>query len=196
MERNTNRLVNLVNQILDFRQTETKGFSLDFTSVNMNEVLQEAYATFEPIAKKRKLHYTIDLPRQAVYVMADYEAMVKIFSNLFSNAVKYADTQVQIKLPNQNKKEENLLIEISNDGFLIPDDLKEKIFEPFFRLRETARQKGTGIGLALSRSLVELHEGNLFVRDSQIGLNTFVVRLPYTLLVGKKRGSTLTDLTA
>jgi signal transduction histidine kinase/ligand-binding sensor domain-containing protein len=196
MERNTNRLVNLVNQILDFRQTETKGFSLDFTSVNMNEVLQEAYATFEPLAKKRKLNYTIDLPEQAVYVMADYEAMVKIFSNLFSNAVKYAESQVQICLLDQNKKGEDLLIEISNDGFIIPDDLKEKIFEPFFRLKETAKQKGTGIGLALARSLVELHEGNLLVRDSQTGMNTFVVRLPYTLLVGKKRGSSLTDLTA
>lgn len=188
MERNTNRLVNLVNQILDFRQTETKGFSLDFTSLNMNEVLLEAYATFEPIAKKRNLHYTIELPEAAVYIMADQEAMVKIFSNLFNNAVKYADTQVQIRLLSQHKKEEDLLIEISNDGFIIPDELKEKIFEPFFRLKETAKQKGTGIGLALARSLAELHKGNLFVRNSQTGMNTFVVRLPYTLLVVQKRG--------
>ena len=194
MERNTNRLVNLVNQILDFRQTETKGFSLDFIPVNMNEVLLESFTTFEPIAKKRKLNYTIDLPEQAVHVMADYEALVKIFSNLFSNAVKYADTVVQVRLPDQNKKEADLLIEISNDGFLIPDDLKEKIFEPFFRLKETAKQKGTGIGLALARSLVELHEGNLFVRDSETGMNTFVLRLPYKLLVKKKRNSTITDL--
>ena len=62
MERNTNRLINLINQILDFRQTETKGFSLDFTNVNINELLEEAYLTFEPVAKKKKLTYTMDLP--------------------------------------------------------------------------------------------------------------------------------------
>jgi signal transduction histidine kinase len=56
--------------------------------------------------------------------------------------------------------------------------MKEKIFEPFFRLKETIRQKGTGIGLALARSLVELHNGKLYLKDSKDGLNTFVLELP------------------
>lgn len=77
------------------------------------------------------------------------------------------------------KEEENLIIEISNDGYLIPKGMKEKIFEPFFRLKETIKQKGTGIGLALARSLVELHNGAIYLKDREDGMNTFVVSLPY-----------------
>lgn len=186
MERNTNRLVNLINQILDFRKIETTGFSLDFTNVNISEVLKEAYLTFEHIAKKRKLHYSIDLPSTDVYIMADGEALNKIFSNLFSNALKYADKEVHIKLIPLNKDERYLVIELRNDGFIIPDDMKEKIFEPFYRLKETVKQKGTGIGLALARSLAELHKGNLFVGASEESMNVFVLRLPYQSFISKK----------
>ena len=180
MERNTNRLVNLINQILDFRQTETKGFSLDFTHVNINEVLQEAYITFEPLAKKRKLNYTIHLPSFDNYTMADPEALNKIFSNLFSNAIKYADKEVDIKLVTSATKTGYFRIEICNDGFVIPNEMKEKVFEPFYRLKETVKQKGTGIGLALARSLAELHKGSLFIKISEEKLNVFVLLLPVT----------------
>jgi len=179
MERNTNRLINLINQILDFRQTETKGFSLDFTNVNITEVLKEAYITFEPVAKKKNLEYIIDFPARDVYTMADNEALNKIFSNLFSNAVKYANNSVYIKLGQPAKGDDFLLIEIKNDGFIIPREMRGKIFEPFYRLKETMKQKGTGIGLALARSLVELHKGHLFMKDSEEDLNIFVVRIPY-----------------
>ncbi len=179
MERNTNRLVNLINQFLDFRQTETKGFSLDFTNVNLNEVLQEAYLTFKPLAKKRNLNYTINLPSADIYTMADVEALNKIFSNLFSNAVKYANKEVSIKLTVPTKGIEHLFIEFCNDGFTIPNEMKEKIFEPFYRLKQTLKQKGTGIGLALARSLAELHKGRLFMKVSEEKMNVFVLQLPY-----------------
>ncbi|HVF98126.1 MAG TPA: two-component regulator propeller domain-containing protein, partial [Flavisolibacter sp.] len=180
MNRNTTRLVNLVNQILDFRQTETKGFSLDFTPVLLNEVLQEAFVTFKPLAKKRNLQYNIELPSSKVFTLADGEALTKVFSNLFSNAVKYAEQEVHIKLLAPEKGDKFLQIEVSNDGLLIPIELKEKIFEPFYRLKQTAKLKGTGIGLALARSLTELHQGQLFVNHATEGMNTFVLRLPYS----------------
>jgi signal transduction histidine kinase/ligand-binding sensor domain-containing protein len=197
MERNTNRLVNLVNQILDFRQTETRGFSLDFSSVSINEILQEAYLTFEPLAKKRKLSYHMDLPSMELHIMADAEALNKIFTNLFSNATKYAEREVSIKLIIPEKEDDRLIVEISNDGYLIPRAMKEKIFEPFFRLRETIKQKGTGIGLALARSLVELHSGEIYVKETGDGMNTFIVSLPYRADQQKRknRTETLTTLT-
>ena len=187
MERNTNRLVNLINQILDFRQTEAKGFSLYFTNVNINEVLHEAYLTFEPLAKKRKLRYTINLPSANIYTMADAEALNKIFSNLLSNAVTYAHKVVNIKLIDPQTGSHHLLIEICNDGFIIPDDMKEKVFEPFYRLKETQKLKGTGIGLALAKSLAELHKGNLFMKGTEEKMNVFVLRLPYHSFIDKRK---------
>src|SRR5207244_445169 len=136
------------------------------------------YLTFEPIAKKRKLCYSIDLPSIIIHTMADAEALHKVFNNLFSNAVKYAEKVVMIKLLiTQKKEEKKLIIEIRNDGFIITKEMKEKIFEPFFRIKETIKQKGTGLGLALARSLVELHNGNLYLRDAENGMNIFVVEL-------------------
>jgi signal transduction histidine kinase/ligand-binding sensor domain-containing protein len=178
MNRNTNRLINLISQVLDFRKTETRGFSLDFTKVNINALLEENYTNFQPLANKKGLTNTIELPPVTVHAMADEEALHKIFNNLFSNAIKYAEKEVTIRLIVPKDGDANYCIEISNDGFIIPADMSEKIFEPFYRLKETIKQKGTGIGLALARSLAELHKGTLHLKDSANGLNTFVLSLP------------------
>ncbi|MGN6437892.1 MAG: ligand-binding sensor domain-containing protein [Agriterribacter sp.] len=178
MERNTERLINLVNQILDFRQTEAKGFSLDFTYVNLNELIRDIYLNFEPLAKKKKLAYSIDIPSAAVHTMADEEALQKIFNNLLSNAVKYADKKVVAQLLLPQEGDEFVSVVISNDGFIIPQEMHEKVFEPFYRMKENIKQKGTGIGLALARSLVELHKGYIYIDDRYPGMNTFVVSLP------------------
>jgi signal transduction histidine kinase len=178
MEKNTNRLIALITQILDFRQTETKGFSIDFAKVNITEVLKESYLSFEPLAKKRELAYHIETPINDVYAFADEDALQKIFSNLFSNAVKYANKKVEVRMLPVNSEESNFAIEIENDGMLIPAEMKEKIFEPFYRLKETVKKQGTGLGLALARSLAELHNGKLYLKDSQTGTNIFVLCLP------------------
>ncbi|HVK96673.1 MAG TPA: ATP-binding protein, partial [Flavisolibacter sp.] len=180
MERNTDRLVNLTSQILDFRQIETKGFSLDFSNVNITDTLKEAFETFAPVAKKRNLNYNIQVPTIPVLIMADTEALNKIFANLFSNAIKYADKTVDIRLQLANEDDNSVTVEIYNDGFIIPDDLKEKIFEPFYRLKENRKHKGTGIGLAIARSLVQLHNGQLYVRNDKTNMNVFTVILPFS----------------
>lgn len=180
MNRNTTRLLTLVSQILDFRQTETKGFSLEFAKVNIEELLQETYATFAPLAKKRHLSYTLDLPGQRVQTLADEEALIKIFSNLFSNAVKFAEQSISAKLLPVNRDDKMLTFEISNDGPLVPADMRERIFEPFYRLKLPKKQKGTGIGLTLARSLTELHKGQLYLKENTSPVNTFVLKLPLT----------------
>jgi signal transduction histidine kinase len=188
MERNTDRLVNLINQILDFRQTETKGFSLDFSEVNITEIAKEAFLTFQPLAKKRSLRYTLRQPASPIHIMADAEALTKILNNLISNAVKYAQHEATINVLPPQKEINKLSIEISNDGFIIPSEMKEKIFEPFFRIKDTNKQKGTGLGLALVRSLVELHNGKVYVKDQESNCNVFVVELPYPGIQKGRKG--------
>lgn len=178
LQRNTRRLVDLVTQILDFRQTEAGGFSIEFTRVNISGLLTETYESFRLLARQRALEYHLYLPPTDVHTLADEEALTKVLSNLFSNAVKYAGHEVAIRLLPVQKGDTSLILEVRNDGYLIPPDMKEKIFEPFFRLREASREKGTGIGLSLARSLVELHKGQLYLQDSRDGSNTFVLCLP------------------
>jgi signal transduction histidine kinase len=77
------------------------------------------------------------------------------------------------------KEDEPVRISISNDGHIIPADMREKIFEPFVRLKESVKQKGTGIGLALARSLAELHGGNIYMNNEDAEMNVFILSLPF-----------------
>ncbi|MFT4018308.1 MAG: two-component regulator propeller domain-containing protein [Agriterribacter sp.] len=176
MERNTGRLVDLTNQLLDFRQTEENAFTLSFTCCNINAILIETNNDFRLLAEKRNITCTLDLPTPDIIAWVDEDAFNKIITNLLSNAIKYAAQAVTISLYAQ---ENNFIMEMTNDGNLVPDDKREKIFEPFYRLKETERSKGTGIGLALSRSLTQLHKGRLYLKPRMNEkVNTFVLMLP------------------
>ena len=178
MERNTNRLIDLSNQLLDFRQTEIKGFSLHCVPTDITGILEETFLNFRPLAEQSNLSFRIKLPAERIWASVDVEAFTKILTNLFSNAIKYAGSKVAVNLLPLNADAKHFVIEIKNDGYLIPYDLKEKIFEPFFRLKETEKQKGTGIGLALSRSLTQLHNGTLEIKENKQELNMFYLSLP------------------
>ncbi len=178
MERNTNRLVDLSNQLLDFRQTEILGFSLNFSEVDITALLEETYSSFKPVADEKKLNFKLRLLKNNIIAYADIDAVDKILYNIVGNAVKYAATTVSIELESI-EKDNYFTITIKNDGFVIPEAMSEKVFQPFFRLKETEKQKGTGIGLAISRSLVQLHNGTLALDKSGDGkMNVFVLKLP------------------
>lgn len=180
LDRNTNRLMDLVSQIFDLRETETNNFKLRFKRVNLSELLRETSLRFTIFAKKRNLHYELFLPGGDIYIKADNEALQKILSNLFSNAIKYADTKVDIKLNNiqkNEKGEEFTIVEFENDGYIITPEDEQKIFEPFYRIKETAHKKGTGLGLSISKSLTELHKGSLSLKFNKKGINVFYLTL-------------------
>jgi signal transduction histidine kinase len=178
MERNTDRLIDLTNQLLDFRQTEIKGFSLNFVKTNISELLEDTYAGFKPLAEQKNILFHISLPAAPLYASVDIEAFNKILSNLFSNALKYAQRKVYIALKHSADYNSSFTIEVKSDGYLIPYDMREKVFEPFFRLKETEKQKGTGIGLALSLSLAQLHKGYLNLCEPKNNMNVFCLTLP------------------
>lgn len=178
MDRNTARLVELTNQLLDFRQTEINGFSLSFVNTNISELLEETYQSFTALAEQKNLQFSLQLPEQPLAASVDLEAFNKILYNVYSNAVKYAERKVEISLIPFLKSESTFSIRVKNDGILIPAQLKEKIFEPFYRIKETEKQKGTGIGLALSRSLAQLHKGELILEEPESGMNVFTLTLP------------------
>ncbi|KAA0993895.1 response regulator [Dyadobacter sp. UC 10] len=178
INKNANRLIDLTNQLLDFRKAEANNFSLNFTKTDINELLADVFSTFKPAAEQKNLGYKIELPRIALQAFVDIEACKKIISNLINNAIKYADESVKIKLLPFSSDDLLFHIEFTNDGLIIGDEDKEKIFEPFYRMEAGQKQEGTGIGLPLARSLAELHKGKLEVRRNDAGQNTFVLSLP------------------
>lgn len=178
INKNTGRLIDLTNQLLDFRKAEANNFSLNFTKTDINELLSDVFTTFRPAAEQKNIAYTIELPRITLQAYVDIEACKKIISNLISNAVKYADSQVKVRLLPFNSDDLLFHMEFSNDGLIIGNENKEKIFEPFYRLEANQKQEGTGIGLSLARSLTELHKGKLELKQHHKQQNTFLLSLP------------------
>lgn len=181
MKQNTERLLNLTNQLLDFRKTESQGFRLNFAKCNVTEVLKETHMRFTSLAKQKGLEFTLQVPETEFYAHVNREAFTKIISNLLNNAVKYAEHYIHISLELPETEDSNVFrIRTVNDGVIIPDEMKEEIFKPFVRFNEKEDGKvttGTGIGLALSRSLAELHQGTLVMGDGEEN-NTFCLTLP------------------
>ncbi len=180
IDRNTNRLLDLSNQLLDFRKTEQEGFRLNFMSIDIPLLINEIYLRFNSTAVSRQLHFEMELPDEDFYADVDKEALTKILSNLFNNAIKFAKTSIKLTLQKENN---SFQITVSNDGVKIAGDLCEKIFEPFFQAQNINNEhvaSGTGLGLPLARSLAELHEGRLRCIQSEDPFNCFKLTLPIT----------------
>ncbi|MBE7170876.1 MAG: histidine kinase [Williamsia sp.] len=177
MNRNTDRLLHLSNQLLDFRKTEMNGFRLSFSKENLGELLLDHYANFKSVAAQKGVDLIIDFPK-FFWAYIDAEAFNKIISNLWDNAVKYAATKALISLKGTDENSDTYQLLFANDGYLIPPDSKETIFKSFYRARETAKQPGTGIGLTLARSLAEMHGGSLTLDSGNTEMNVFILTLP------------------
>jgi len=137
MSRNTDRLMHLANQLLDFRKIEMDGFSLNFIRTNISGLLCEQYIRFKTYAEQRKIDMSFNYVEN-LYASADEEAVNKIFNNLMDNAIKYADTKVAIELSYISNEKSNYKLIVANDGFIIPDESREIIFESFHRIQKTA----------------------------------------------------------
>lgn len=177
MDKNTNRLIDLTNQLLDFRKTENDSVSLSYVKTDIRELLGQLFESFKPAAEQKGLDFKLDMPRISFQAYVDPEAVKKIISNLLNNAIKYSSKTVMVKIMPFSSEDNFFCIRLSNDGYLIPPHLKEKIFEPFYRIKETDKEQGTGIGLALALSLTALHRGTLAV-DTDERLNHFSLTLP------------------
>ena len=176
MKKNTSELQNLISQLLDFRKVGENKFQVSFSTINFPDFMQDIYARFEPTAAQNNKQVTINISHANLPIQADREGMTKILSNLFSNALTYSDHRIVVDV---RTHENQLVFRISNDGRLIPKELKERIFDPFYQMEQNKNRESTsGIGLSLARSLAELHNGELFLDVNDASNNTFVLNIP------------------
>lgn len=176
MDQNVSRLLDLTNQLLDFRKTERNGLRLNFERCDIGKIINSVYVRFTPLMRSKGIVSQFTQPDEPLYAYVDKEGFTKIMSNLINNAVKYCDHIITISLYADG---DCFHVKVENDGNLVHKENHEKIFAPFFRLdtKANASTTGTGIGLALSRTLAELHEGHLAMDDSD-SLNIFHLSLP------------------
>jgi signal transduction histidine kinase/ligand-binding sensor domain-containing protein/DNA-binding response OmpR family regulator len=175
MQQNTQRLLELCNQLLDFRKTEQEGFNLSFVKLDVNGLVKQICTRFQPLIEEKKISFNLELEKNGLFVYADAEALNKIISNLLDNALKYASSAVGIKV---SSEKDTFCIEFVNDGSIIPEKYREKIFEPFYRMEGVKGIRGSGIGLSLARSLAELHDGRLLLVIKSDQNTHFELQLP------------------
>ncbi|MDH6306804.1 signal transduction histidine kinase/ligand-binding sensor domain-containing protein/DNA-binding response OmpR family regulator [Parabacteroides sp. PF5-5] len=178
IEKNTQRLLDLSNQLLDFRKTESKGFKLNFVKTDITLWIESIIQRFRPAFEKENKTFIQHIPPGSFFGDIDREAFSKIISNMMTNALKYSDTQVSFELIIPQEKEETFRISVTNDGYLVPETEMEKIFSPFYRVKETENIQGSGIGLSLARSLAEYHQGSLSYQHTPDRKNCFILTLP------------------
>ena len=177
MQSNTDRLTTLINQLLDFRKAEQQGFRLHPVECDVREVVENICLRFVTMARQKHIDFAFELPAEKLQASADKEALTKIVSNLLSNALKYAQSYARLKMTVENDPA-RFRVTVVNDGPVVPEGMREKIFQPFVQYRDGKHViAGTGIGLTLARSLAELHGGTL-IMDPSTEINRFVLTVP------------------
>lgn len=180
MERNANRLLRLVNQLLDLAKAEMGMLRLNYQWGNLIGFLRQTARYFEPMAAARKLKYQIDLPTTEPLAAYDRDKLEKIVYNLLSNAIKFTPAGGQVTLRAEVEPETGLRLVVSDTGIGIPESLQNRIFDRFYQIdpSQTRAFEGSGLGLALTKELVELYKGSIQVESRPGSGSTFVVWLP------------------
>ena len=192
MLRNSQRLLNLVNQLLELAKLDSGKMKLNPSRKNIVPVLKTIAACFESLALQKKLELTVHSQEEDITLYFDPDKLEKIIGNLLSNAVKFTPPGGKITIsvkknltPDMNFSSGSVDISVTDTGIGILDSQLDHVFERFYQAGDSHeyRQKGSGIGLSLSKELVKLHHGEILVYSSTGGEGKtsgtkFIVRLP------------------
>lgn len=172
MDKNVDRLIKLIRQLLDFRKIDKDGYTLSLNRTDLNKLIEDTAECFRPSNKDITLR--TEMPAVPVLCHVDSEAITKIISNLLSNAYKYAKKEIVLSLYTDADK---VHITVQDDGPGVPAGMEEKIFEPFYQMNPNSGN-GFGIGLSLVKLLVEKHGGKIYV-DSKTEGCCISMEIPY-----------------
>jgi len=172
------RLVSLVNDILDLSTIEAGYLHLYPSEINIRELMERIAALTEEWARKQRLEIVIHCPDAALTIMADERRIKQVLLNLISNAFNYSPHGGKVTLSAELADDSSVLLGIRDTGMGIPAADMARIFTPFDKInsRKVQRRSGAGLGLTLVKSIVELHGGQVKI-ESQEGVGTFVTCL-------------------
>lgn len=165
MYNNSMRLLRLINQLLDFRKVEDKKFTIKLSKNNLWKFSVNMFKEFKREAKKRNINYTIETDNEEIEVYFDVNLMDKVYYNLLSNCFKFTPDGGEIAVRiTQNTKNGFVKISFKDSGIGIPEKEIKQVFSPFFQGTNNYRN-GSGIGLNLSKSFIDLHQGIIEVKS-------------------------------
>ncbi|WP_271766643.1 ATP-binding protein [Aquimarina algiphila] len=177
MESQTNKLLRLINQLLDLTKLESGKFQLKLESKCIYNYIRAQVGIYTSFATKGSIEIISHIPEGKLYVEFDEDAMDNILSNLMSNAIKYSSKGDKIEFI-VNYKDNVLEIQVKDQGIGINEESLPKIFDRFYQASNTVGI-GTGLGLTLAKELVELYGGQIYAESTIDKGSTFFVKLPF-----------------
>lgn len=171
---NSNRLLRLINQLLDFRKIEEQKFSVRAISTDLCQFSRDIMTNFHGEAKKRNINFTLNCPSDSIDVFIDRNLIDKVYFNLLSNAFKFTSDHGTITI-SLHAEGETVELRFKDSGIGIPNEDLSSVFTAFFRASNN-KKNSSGIGLHLSKEFVELHKGTIEVIEGTGA--EFIIRLP------------------
>ena len=181
IDRNVNRMLQLTNELLEIRKIETGNYQLNVRKDDIVSVIKNIVQAFESLAEKQEMKLSIDTFMPEILIWFDANAFEKSLSNLISNAIKYTKRNglIQIKV-RKSANNEFLEISVIDNGIGIEQEQLTKIFDRFYQHggNKDSYENGFGIGLHLTKNLIELHNGSITVSSEINKGSVFTINLP------------------
>lgn len=182
IESSANHLLHLINRLMDFRKLEDNQSKLQVAEGNIVKFVNEIFLSFTEFAKDKGYKFSFKNAKDKILVFYDRPKLEQVFYNLLSNAFKYTPEGGEISLSVDND-ENNVYCKIQDSGIGIKQEYLDQIFDRFFEvphLEDSTEiyNKGTGIGLAIVKNIIELHKGTITVKSNEGKGSTFTISLP------------------
>lgn len=183
IHRNARRLLNLVNQLLDFRKLEVQAIKLNTSEGDIIGFVKDVFHSFSDLSEKNNIHFTFHTSVQRLETLFDQDKVEKILFNLLSNAFKFTpeNGNVSVRIDALQKGEQTFLkIEVQDSGIGIPQDKQQRIFDRFFQhdVPKSVLNPGSGIGLSITKEFVKIHGGTIAVQSEPGKGSCFTMLLP------------------
>lgn len=180
-QKNANRLLKLINELLDFSKIDIGSMELSLIDVDVVKFTSDIFSLFSMAALDKKFEFIFNSSHQSAIASIDTSKMEIILLNIISNAYKYTREEGKISLDLQiDEKEEQLVFKIEDTGIGIPKNRLAKIFDRYYQIESTNyKAQGSGIGLALTKELVELMNGGLSVTSELDKGSCFTIKIPF-----------------
>jgi signal transduction histidine kinase/ligand-binding sensor domain-containing protein/DNA-binding response OmpR family regulator len=185
IQRNAKRLLNLVNQLLDFRKMEVQEIRFNPSEGDIILFIKETALSFSDLSEKKNIAFNFNSAIPSLETLFDQDKLEKILFNLLSNAFKFTPEHGSVSVNvylEENGLEKWLTVQVKDSGIGIPADKLDKIFDRFFQneLPKSIVNQGSGIGLSITKEFVRIHNGTINVESEPGQGSTFTLRLPIT----------------
>jgi len=174
INRHSDELVHMVNDLLDISRIESGKVNMKLEAVELKYIAEKVADLLSEQLKTKNIAFSTNIADDCQRILADRGQIERVFINLIGNALKFTPENGKINI-NAFRSGRQIQIDVSDTGFGIPEDAQGKLFQEFFRVENTINQevKGTGLGLALAKHIVEAHQGRIWVRSKLSEGSTF-----------------------